>query len=263
MGGSVRRLVDHLQPALVRQRRRTVILRAAGTLASSDHYAQVTIAATTAVSHGVWCRGDTTLANGYLLAQQRQQLGPLQSRRRQRSPPSAATPQQPQRAMSSKIQVVGSTIKGYINGTLRASVTDTAVTQARASASAHESTEQPPLRRFQRRGCHRPARPSEHRRTETSSAQTLAGAKTAPHRPSPARRPRAPLPSRTRRRPSPGPRPPPSPWPPSSSPRSTAGTKAAALVPAVEQDRPGPHGTVTSVSPPLNACRSRAPRPQP
>lgn len=42
-----------------------ILLRAATAMLSNDHYAQVTIAATTPVSHGIWCRGDNTLQTGY------------------------------------------------------------------------------------------------------------------------------------------------------------------------------------------------------
>jgi hypothetical protein len=45
----------------------TIILRAASTMASSDHYVQATIAATTAASHGIWGRGNSNITAGYLL----------------------------------------------------------------------------------------------------------------------------------------------------------------------------------------------------
>lgn len=45
----------------------TIILRATGAMATNDHSVQITIAATAAVSHGVWCRGNSNITSGYLL----------------------------------------------------------------------------------------------------------------------------------------------------------------------------------------------------
>ncbi|MFJ8929211.1 hypothetical protein ACIRLA_21800 [Streptomyces sp. NPDC102364] len=105
----------------------TVVLRAATTLASSDHYAQVTIAATTSVSQGVWCRGNLDITNGYLwrnngsnwslfsvVADSYTSIGSYSA---------AAAP-----GDVAKIQAVGSTIKGFVNGIERVSVVNTAVT---------------------------------------------------------------------------------------------------------------------------------------
>jgi hypothetical protein len=44
----------------------TIVIRAATAMATNDNSAQVTIATTGAVSHGVWCRGNTTITQGYL-----------------------------------------------------------------------------------------------------------------------------------------------------------------------------------------------------
>jgi hypothetical protein len=105
----------------------TIVLRAASAMASSDHSAQITIAATTAVSQGVWCRGDNTLTNGYLwrndgttwalfkvVSGAFTSLGTFSA---------AAAP-----GDVAKVQAVGSTIKGFIGGVERVSVTDTSVT---------------------------------------------------------------------------------------------------------------------------------------
>lgn len=105
----------------------TVVLRAATMLASSDHYAQVTIAATTSVSQGVWCRGNTDITNGYLwrnngsnwslfsvVADSYTSIGSY----------SAAAVA----GDVAKIQAVGSTIKAFVNGVERVSVVNTAVT---------------------------------------------------------------------------------------------------------------------------------------
>ena len=104
----------------------TIILRAAGPMDSSDNFAQVTIAATTAASHGVWCRGNATISSGYLwrndgtswdlfsvVSSTFTAIG---------SYAAAAAP-----GDVARVQAVGSTIKGYVNGVERVSVTDTAV----------------------------------------------------------------------------------------------------------------------------------------
>ncbi|WP_328631995.1 hypothetical protein [Streptomyces sp. NBC_00356] len=105
----------------------TVVLRAATTLASSDHYAQVTIAATTSVSQGVWCRGNLDITTGYLwrnngsnwslfsvVADTYTSIGSY----------SAAAVA----GDVAKIQAVGTTIKAFVNGIERVSVVNTAVT---------------------------------------------------------------------------------------------------------------------------------------
>jgi len=105
----------------------TIILRAAGAMDSNDHSAQVTIATTTAASHGVWCRGNSNISSGYLWRNDGSEwtlfsvvsgtftaIG---------SYAAAAAP-----GDVAKVQAVGSTIKGYINGIERVSVVNTAVT---------------------------------------------------------------------------------------------------------------------------------------
>jgi len=99
----------------------TIILRAAGAMASDDHSAQVTIAATTAASHGVWCRGSSNLSSGYLWRNDGSTwdlfsvvggsftlIGTYAA---------AAAP-----GDVAKVQAVGSTIKAYVNGVERVSV---------------------------------------------------------------------------------------------------------------------------------------------
>ncbi|WP_069769817.1 hypothetical protein [Streptomyces sp. LUP30] len=105
----------------------TIVLRAAGAMATDDNFAQVTIATTAAVSHGVWCRGNATLTQGYLwrndgatwnlfwvVGGSFTSIGSFAG--------AAAN------GDVAKVQAVGSTIKGYVNGVVRVSVTDTAVT---------------------------------------------------------------------------------------------------------------------------------------
>ncbi|MET7429621.1 hypothetical protein ABZT16_11565 [Streptomyces flaveolus] len=117
----------------------TIILRAATAMASSDHYAQVTIAATTAASHGVWCRGNANISQGYLwrndgatwnlfsvVSSTFTVIGTYVA---------AAAP-----GDVAKIQAVGSTIKGFVNGVERVSVTDTAVAAGTSVGIRGEST---------------------------------------------------------------------------------------------------------------------------
>jgi hypothetical protein len=105
----------------------TIILRAAGAMATNDHSAQVTIAATTTASQGVWCRGNSNITSGYLWRNNGTSwdlfsviggsftvIGTYTA---------AAAP-----GDIAKVQAVGSTIKGYVNGVQRVSVTDTGVT---------------------------------------------------------------------------------------------------------------------------------------
>ena len=104
----------------------TIVLRAATAMATNDNYAQVTIATTSAVSHGVWCRGNSTLTQGYLwrndgtswnlfwvVGGSFTSIGSFAG--------AAAN------GDVAKVQAVGSTIKGFVNGVQRVSVTDTAV----------------------------------------------------------------------------------------------------------------------------------------
>ncbi|MFJ6579259.1 hypothetical protein ACIQMY_25270 [Streptomyces sp. NPDC091368] len=104
----------------------TIILRAAGAMDSSDHSVQATIAATTAASHGVWCRGNSGFSSGYLWRNDGSEwtLFSVVSSTFNAigSYTAAAAP-----GDVVKLQTVGSTIKGYVNGVQRVSVVDTAV----------------------------------------------------------------------------------------------------------------------------------------
>src|SRR5687768_4025028 len=104
----------------------TIILRAAGAMASSDHYAQVTIATTAAVSHGVWCRGNTNITSGYLWRNDGSSWNLFSvvggSFTSIGSFAGAAV-----NGDVAKVQAVGSTITAYVNGVQRVSVVDTNV----------------------------------------------------------------------------------------------------------------------------------------
>lgn len=117
----------------------TIILRAAGAMATGDNSAQVTIAATTAASQGVWCRGNSNISQGYLWRNDGSAwdlfsvvggsftvIGTYAA---------AAAP-----GDIAKVQAVGSTIKGYVNGVERVSVTDTGVTTGTSVGIRSEST---------------------------------------------------------------------------------------------------------------------------
>lgn len=105
----------------------TIILRAAGAMAGNDNFAQVTIAATTVASQGVWCRGNSNISNGYLWRNNGTSwdlfsvvggsfvnIGTYSA---------AAAP-----GDIAKVQAVGSTITAYVNGVARVTVTNSAVT---------------------------------------------------------------------------------------------------------------------------------------
>lgn len=104
----------------------TIILRAATAMATNDHSAQVTIAATAAVSHGVWCRGTSTLTSGYLWRNDGSSWNLFSvvggSFTSIGSFAGAAVA-----GDVAKVQAVGTTIKGFVNGIQRVSVTDTNV----------------------------------------------------------------------------------------------------------------------------------------
>lgn len=117
----------------------TIILRAAGAMATNDHYAQVTIAATTAASHGVWCRGNSNISQGYLWRNDGTSWNLFSvvggSFTSIGSFAGAAA-----NGDVAKVQAVGSTIKGFVNGVQRVSVTDTNVPTGTSVGLRSEST---------------------------------------------------------------------------------------------------------------------------
>ncbi|MBB4985018.1 hypothetical protein [Streptomyces nymphaeiformis] len=154
----------------------TIILRAAGAMDSNDHSAQVTITATTAASHGVWCRGNSGISNGYLWRNDGSEwtlfsvvsstftaIG---------SYAAAAAP-----GDVAKIQTVGSTIKGFVNGVQRVSVTDTAV--ASGTSVGLRSTSSAAIRFDDFAAADVTAGVALTAATEADNAQSLAGSKTA------------------------------------------------------------------------------------
>ncbi|WP_405964831.1 hypothetical protein OG713_34850 [Streptomyces sp. NBC_00723] len=104
----------------------TIILRAAGAMATNDHYAQVTISTTAVASHGVWCRGNANITSGYLWRNDGASWNLFSvvggSFTSIGSFAGAAV-----NGDVAKVQAVGSTIKGFVNGIQRVSVTDTNV----------------------------------------------------------------------------------------------------------------------------------------
>ena len=117
----------------------TIILRAAGAMASDDNFAQATIAATTAASHGVWCRGNSNISSGYLFRNDGTSWDLFSvvggSFTSLGSYAAAAAP-----GDVVKLQAVGSAIKGYVNGIERVSVTNTHVTTGTSVGIRSEST---------------------------------------------------------------------------------------------------------------------------
>ena len=118
----------------------TIIIRPATSMATSDNYAQVTIAATTAVSQGVMCRSDSTGANGYLLRNNGTNWGLFKAVSGTFTAIGTTYTAAAAAGDVAKIQAVGSTIKGFVNGVERISVTDTAVTSGTNTGIRSQST---------------------------------------------------------------------------------------------------------------------------
>jgi hypothetical protein len=117
----------------------TIVIRAVTAMATNDNSAQVTIAATAAVSHGIWCRGNAGFTQGYLWRNDGASwtlfsvVGGSFT-----SIGSFAAAAVAGDVM--KVQAVGSTIKGFVNGVQRVSVTDTAVATGTSVGLRAEST---------------------------------------------------------------------------------------------------------------------------
>lgn len=142
---------------------------------SSDHSAQITIAATTAASHGVWCRGNSNISSGYLWRNDGASwdlfsvvsgtftvIG---------SYAAAAAP-----GDVAKVQAVGSAIKGFVNGVERVSVVNTAV--ATGTSVGLRSTSASAIRFDDFSAADVTAGVALAAAGETDAAQALAGSKT-------------------------------------------------------------------------------------
>ncbi|MEU9208547.1 hypothetical protein AB0D27_11475 [Streptomyces sp. NPDC048415] len=116
-----------------------IILRAAGAMATNDNSAQITIAATGAVSHGVWCRGNTNITQGYLWRNDGTSWNLFSAVGGSFTSIGSFTGAAVAGDVA-KVQAVGSTIKGFVNGIQRVSVTDTAVTTGTSVGVRAEST---------------------------------------------------------------------------------------------------------------------------
>jgi hypothetical protein len=122
----------------------TIVIRAATAMATNDNSAQTTIAATGAVSHGVWCRGNTGFTQGYLWRNDGTSWvlfsnvgGSFTSIGSFAGAAVAGD--------IAKVQAVGSTITGYVNNVARVTVTNTAVTTGTSTGLRAESS---PLLKF-------------------------------------------------------------------------------------------------------------------
>lgn len=152
----------------------TIILRAAGPMDSSDNFAQATIAATTAASHGVWCRGNASISSGYLWRNDGSEwtlFSVVSSTFTAISSYAAAAAP----GDVARVQAVGSTIKGYVNGVERVSVTDTAV--ATGASVGIRSISSAAIRFDDFAAADVTAGANLGTATETSGAQSLSGSK--------------------------------------------------------------------------------------
>lgn len=102
----------------------TGVLRCGTPMATNDHSAQVTLAVTAAASMGVGCRADASFANGYLWRNDGTSWD-LFSVVGGSFTGLATFAGAAANGDVAKVQAVGSTIKGFVNGVERASVTDT------------------------------------------------------------------------------------------------------------------------------------------
>ncbi|MFF3643392.1 hypothetical protein [Streptomyces sp. NPDC002564] len=156
----------------------TILVRAATAMDSNDHFAQMTIAATTSASQGVWCRGNANFTQGYLLRNSGTSwdlfsvvgnnftmIGTYAV---------AAAP-----GDTAKIQAVGSAIKGFIGGVERISVTDTAVATGTAVGLRSESTSGLRYDDFAAGDISTAAEATLSTVTSTDTARPLTGTKTA------------------------------------------------------------------------------------
>lgn len=117
----------------------TIVLRAATAMATNDNYAQVTIAATTTASQGVWCRGNSNISQGYLWRNNGTSWDLFQvvggSFTNIGTYTAAAAP-----GDIAKVQAVGTTISAYVNGVQRVSVVNSAVTTGTSIGIRGDST---------------------------------------------------------------------------------------------------------------------------
>jgi hypothetical protein len=105
----------------------TIILRTATSMSTNDNFAQITIAATTAASQGVWCRGTTNLSDGYLFRNDGTTWdlfsvvgGSFTSLGTYAAPAAPGD--------VAKVQAVGTTIRAFVNGVEQISLTNSHVT---------------------------------------------------------------------------------------------------------------------------------------
>jgi len=154
----------------------TIILRAAGAMDTADHYAQVTIAATAPASMGVWCRGNSNISQGYLWRNDGSSWDLFSvvggSFSVIGSYAAAAAP-----GDVGRVQAVGSTIKAFVNGVERVSVTDTSVTSGTSVGIRSESAGA--IRYDDFAAVDIVAGATLSPAAETDAAQTLVGAKAA------------------------------------------------------------------------------------
>ncbi|MEU0207349.1 hypothetical protein [Streptomyces canus] len=117
----------------------TIVVRAATAMSTSDNFAQVTIAATTSASQGVWCRGNSDLTSGYVWRNNGSNwsLFSVVAGAFTNIGTYTAAAVAGDVAM---VQAVGSTIKGFVGGIERVSVVNTAVATGTAVGVRSDST---------------------------------------------------------------------------------------------------------------------------
>lgn len=116
----------------------TIILRTAVAMDTDDNYAQATLSAVVAASQGVWCRGSATLSDGYLWRNDGTSWDLFSvvggSFTSIGSYAASAAP-----GDVAKVQAVGTTIKAFVNGVERVSLSNNHVTTGKNVGIRSES----------------------------------------------------------------------------------------------------------------------------
>ncbi|MBB1253062.1 hypothetical protein H3146_06720 [Streptomyces sp. OF3] len=155
----------------------TIILRAASAMDTSDNFAQITIANPATGSMGIWCRGNANISSGYLWRNNGSSwdlfsvVGGSFSVIGTYAVAAVA-------GDVARVQAVGSTISGWVNGVERVTVTNSAVASGTSVGVRSDSTAG--IRYDDFAAADWVASAPLGTAGETSTARPLVGAKTAP-----------------------------------------------------------------------------------
>jgi hypothetical protein len=154
----------------------TIILRAAGAMDTNDNYTQITIANPATGTMGIWCRGNANISSGYLWRNNGSSwdlfsvVGGSFTNIGTYSAAAVA-------GDVARVQAVGSTITGWVNGVERVTVTNTAVSSGTSVGVRSDSIGA--IRYDDFTGADTTTSIPLDTATETSTARPLTGTKTA------------------------------------------------------------------------------------